>query len=79
MGVSTPGLTPPPPGTPPSSPVGIEVVQGAAIEGVPPRYEYIDTPLPNAPSFNVDANDENHKHNQNSIPDLLSGEEISIG
>jgi len=41
-------LTPHPPETPPVTPSNKEVAHLSEIEGVPPRYVYIRTPLPSA-------------------------------
>jgi len=74
-----PELAAPPPGMPPA-PLG--VTEGAArseIEGVPPGYLYIHTPLPNSQCFYRDAYAKDRKRNKDSIPDLLTDEGTSTG
>jgi hypothetical protein len=63
---------PPRPGTPPAAPDGSERSQYAEIEGAPPEYVHIHSPLPNAQFFNLDIYTKNCKHNKVSIPDLLT-------
>ena len=55
----------------------IEGVPHSQIDGVPPGYVYIQTPLPNAEFFNFDANAKDSKHDKDFIPDLLTDERTS--
>jgi len=72
-----PELALPPPGTPPVAAAKNERAQSYEIEGVPPGYVYIRTPLPNAQFFNLDAYSKNRKRDKDSIPDLLTDERTS--
>ena len=72
-----PGLMPHLPRTPPASPGRNEGAYGSQIEGVPPGYVYILTPLPSNEFVNLDAYAKNSKHDKDFIPDLLPDEEAS--
>jgi len=54
-------------------------VQLSEIEGVPPRYVYIHTPLPGAQFFNHNAYTKDRKREKDFDPDLLTDEETSTG
>jgi len=58
----TPEPTPHPPEMPPVPPGDNEDAHLSEIEGVPPGYEYIHTPLPSAQFFNLDAYAKDRKH-----------------
>jgi len=75
----TPGETPHPPGTPHVPPGRNEGAHASQMEGVPPRYVYIHTPLPSAQSFIIDAYAKDRKCDKDSNPDSLTGEGISTG
>jgi len=75
----TPELTPHPPETSPVPPSSNEAAHISSIEGVPPGYVYIHTPLPSAQFFNHDAYVQDHKRDKHFDPDLLTDEETSTG
>jgi len=74
-----PELTPFRPGTPCVPPSDAESAHDSDIEGVPPGYVYIHTPLPSAQCVNLDIYSEDCKHNKHYIPDLLTDEGIFTG
>jgi len=63
----------------PVPPSDNEVVDLSEIEGVPPGYVYIHTPLPSAQFFNHDASAKDCKCGKDFDPDLLTDEETSTG
>jgi len=71
-GAPPPQPAPPRPETPPVPPGDSERNQSTEIEGVPPGYVYIRTPLPNTQFFNHDAYTKDRKQNTDFIPDLLT-------
>ena len=56
-----------------------EGAHASPIEGVPPGYIHIHTPLPKAQYFNLDAYVEDRKRDKDFIPDLLNDEGTSTG
>jgi len=68
---------------PPKTPFDPSSIDAAAylseIEGVPPVYVYIHTPLPSAQFFNLDAFAKDCKRDEDFNTDLLSDEERSTG
>jgi len=70
--VAAPPGMPPPPGTPAVPPGDSEGTDSYEIEGMPSRWVYIHSPLPNTQFFNHNANAKDSKRNNDSIPDLLS-------
>jgi len=56
-----------------------EAAHLSEIEGVPPGYVYIHTPLPNARFFNHDAYTKDRKHDKDFDPDLVTDVEASTG
>jgi len=75
----TPESTPHPSETPPVPPSNNEAAHLSEIEGVPPGYVYIHTPLPSARFFNQDAYAKDRKRENDFDPDLLTDEETSAG
>jgi len=71
--------TPHPSKTPPIPTGNYEGVQLSEIEGVPPGYVYIHTPLPSAQFFNLDAYAKDCKHDKDFNPDMLTDEGTSTG
>lgn len=78
-GAPPPQLGPSLPGTPPTPPDDCEESQSPEIEGAPPGYMYIHTPLPNAQILNLDAHAKDWKHNKADIPDWLTDDGPSTG
>jgi len=76
---SPPKLMPPPPGTPPVSPSLNDGADSSEIEGLPPGYVYIHTPLPNVQFYNLNAYGKDHKWDLDFIPDLQTNEETFTG
>jgi len=66
----TPEPTPNPHKTPPLSPGNNEAVHLSEINGVPPGYVYIHTPLPSAQIFNLDAYAKDRKCDKDFNPAL---------
>jgi len=72
-----PPRTPPPPGTTPApgtphAPPGVSDGQERyGMEGMPSRFVYLDSPLPNTEFFNHNAYGKDTKHEKDIIPDLL--------
>jgi len=62
---------------PPAPPSDYEVAHGSQVNGVPPAYVYIPTPLPHDQFLNLDAYTKDRKHNKDFLPDLLIDEETS--
>jgi len=60
-------------------PCNNEAVQVSEIEGVPPGYVYIHTPLPSGQFFNHDAYAKDRKRDKDFDQDLLTDEETSTG
>jgi len=75
----TPERTPRPPGMPPVPPGADQGALVSEIDGVPPGYEYIHTPLPSAQFFNLHADAKDSKRDKDFKPDLLTDEETSTG
>jgi len=75
----TPEPMPHPPETPPVPPSNNEAAHLSEMDGVPPRYVYIHTPLPIAEFFNRDAYAKDRKDDKDFDPDLLTDEETSTG
>jgi len=75
----TPELTQQPPETPHVPTADNEAAHLSEIEGVPPGYAYIHTPLPGAQFFNYDAYAKDYKRDKDFDPDLLTDEETSSG
>jgi len=75
----TPELTPHPPEEPAVPSSDNEAAHLSEIEGVPPGYVYIHTPLPSAQFFNLDAYGKDRKHDSAFNPDLLTDEGTSTG
>jgi len=75
----TPEPMPNPPETPPVPPGNNEAAHLSKLEGVPPGYVYIHTPLPSAQFFNLDAYATDRKRDQDFNPDLLTDERTSTG
>ena len=75
----TPEPTPHPPETPPVPPGDNEAVRICEIEGVPPGYVCIHTPLPSDQFFNLNTSTKDHKRNKNSNADLLTNEGTTTG
>jgi len=61
----------------PVSPSYNEAAHLSEIEGVPPGYVYILTPLPSAQFFNLDAYAKDRKRDKDFNPDLLTDEGTS--
>jgi len=76
---ATPEPMPHPPAPPLVPPGNNESAHLSEIEGVPPGYVYIYTPLPSAQFFNHDAYPQDRKRDKDFDPDLLTDEEISTG
>jgi len=74
-----PKLVPPLPGTAPAPAGDNERAQISEIEGVPPGYMYIHTPLLNTQYVNLDAYAKDRKRDKDFIPDLLTDDGISTG
>jgi len=70
---------PHPPATPPVLPGYNEAAQISGIDGVPPRYVSIHTPLPSAQFVNLDAYATHHKRDKDFNPDLLTDDGTSAG
>jgi len=68
----TPEPRPHPPRTPPVPPGDDDAAHKSEIEGVPPRYVYIRTPLLSAEFFNPDAYGKDRKLDQDFYRDLLT-------
>ena len=66
-------------GLPTAPPGDNEWAQGSQFEGVPPRYLYIHTGLPNSQLLNFDAYAKDSKRVEDFIWDLLTEEEASTG
>jgi hypothetical protein len=62
----------PPPRMPPVPPGDAEGNESYAIEGMPSRCVYMQSPLPNTQCFNHNAFAKDSKHNKHFIPDFLS-------
>jgi len=56
-----------------------EGAHGSEIEGVPPGYVYIHTPLSSTQFLNLDSYAKDRKHNKDFIPDLRTDEGTSTG
>jgi len=79
MGEPLPDPAPPLPWMPPAPPGDNEGAQCSEIEGVPPRYVYLQTSLSSAEFFYFDADANDCKWNKDHIPDLLTDEVTSAG
>jgi len=75
----TPQMMPHPPGVPPVPSGDNEAAHISEIEGVPPGYVYIHTPLPSAHFFILDSYAKDCKHDKDFNPDLLTDEGTSTG
>jgi len=75
----TPELMPDLPGMPPVPPGEYEGTLTSAIDSLPPGYVYLDTHLPNAQLFNLDAYAKYRNINKDLNPDLLTDEGTSTG
>ena len=75
----TPEPTPHPPKTPVVPPGNNGAAHLSEIQGVPPAYVYIHTPLPSAQAFYHDAYAKDCKRDKYFDPDLLTDEETSTG
>jgi len=75
----TPELMPHPPETPPVPPSNNEAAHLSKIDGVPPGYVYIHTPLSSAQSINLDTYAKDRKSDKDFNPDLLTDEGTSAG
>ena len=75
----TPEPTAHPPRIPSVPPGDNEEAHASEIEGVPPGYVYIHTPLPSAQIFNWDAYAKDHKRDRDFIPNFLTDEGTSTG
>jgi len=75
----TPEPMPPPPEMPLVPPGNNEAAQVSEIEGVPPGYVYIHTPLSRAQFFNHDAYAKDCKRDKDVNPDLLTDKGTSTG
>jgi len=73
-GAPQPWLAPPQPGMPPAPPGDSKTSPSSETEGVPPRYVYMYTPLPNTQFCNLDLYVKDCKSDKDFIPDLLSDE-----
>ena len=63
---------PSPPGMPPAPPGHTEGNESNEIEGMPSRFVYMHSPLPNTQFFNHNVFAKNSKCDKDFIPDLLS-------
>jgi len=70
---------PQPPKTPLDPAGNNEEAHLSEIEGVPPGYVYIHTPLPSAQFLNHDAYAKDRKRDKNFDPDLVTDEETFTG
>jgi len=70
---------PPPKWAPPAPAGDNEGAQRSEMEGLPPRYAFIPTPIPKAQIFNLDSYAKDRKQNEDFIPDLLTDEGTSTG
>jgi len=75
----TPKPTTHPPEIPLIPPGDNEAAHLSEIEGVPPGYVYIHTPLPSAQFFYLGAYAKYRKRDTDFNPDLLTDEETSTG
>jgi len=75
----TPEPMPHPPEPPLVPPGNNEGAHLSEIEGVPPGYGYIHTPLPSAQFFTHDAYANDRKRDKDFDPDLLTDEQTSTG
>ena len=75
----TPEPTLHPPRMPPAPPGDNDGAHLFEIEGVPPGYVYIYTPLPSGPFLNIDACAKDRKRDNECNPDLLTDEGMSTG
>jgi len=73
----TPEPMPHLPRTPPVPPGDNEGAHVSEFEGVPPGYVYMNTPLPSAQFFTVDAYAKDRKRDKDFNPDLLTDGAIS--
>jgi len=64
--------TPPPPWMPPAPPGESVGTQSYEIQGMPSRWVYIHSPLPNTRFFNHNAYAKDSRHDKDVIPDWLS-------
>jgi len=78
-GTPPPELAPPPPGTPHAPPGHSQGTQSYKIDGVPPRYVYIHTPLPNSQLFNLDTYAKDRTCDKDFISHLLTDVGPSTG
>jgi hypothetical protein len=79
MGVPPTQGVPPWHGTPPVPSDNSERTQSSETEGVPPKYLYIHTPLPNARLFILDPYVKDCMWDEELIPDSLTDEGLSTG
>jgi len=75
----TPEPTPPPPKLAPVPPGDNEGAHVTEIQGVPPGYVYIHTPLPCAQFLNLEAYAKDCKRDEDFNPNLLTNEGTSTG
>ena len=78
-GVPPSRLAPPKPRTPPAPPDDSEETSSSETEGVPPKYLYIHTPLPNTRYFNLHPYAQDRMRDEDFTPDLLTDEGPSTG
>jgi len=74
-----PEARPHPPGMPPMPTCDTEAAEVSDIEGVPPGYMHIHTPLPSAQRFNHDAYAKDRKRDKDFYSDLLTDKGTSTG
>jgi len=75
----TPEQMPHPPKTPPVPHSNNEATHISEIEGQPPRYVYIQSPVPSAQFLNFDAYAKDRKRDKDCNPDLLGDKGTSTG
>jgi len=75
----TPEKMPHRPGMPPEPSSDTEGAQFSGIDGVPPGYVYIHTPLPIDQFLNLDAYAKDRKSDRDFNPDLVTDDGTSTG
>jgi len=75
----TPQPTPHPPEMPPAPTGNNAAAHLSEMDGGPPRYVYIHSPLPRAQFFNLNAYAKDCKCDKDFYPDLLTDEGTSTG
>lgn len=71
--------TPPPTRMALSPPGNPEQVHTSQVDNGPPSHVYTPTHLPNLQFFNLDTSANNHLHDCDCVPDLLTDETMSAG